>query len=170
MDLIARKYNKNTEDISSTINTDLYLPINEYSNNKDLVIGWTGSHSTVPYLHILDEILIKLAKKYKFKLLVMGTSDFNIEGVHVETVEWNSKREIQTLQKMDIGLYPLPNNEWIKGKSGLKAIQYMALGLPVVASNLGVIIELLKIISQVCSSIIKMNGLNLFHNLLKIPR
>jgi len=67
----------------------------------------------------------------------MGTNNFEIKGVDIECVKWNSNIEISTLQRMDIGLYPLPNDEWVKGKSGLKALQYMALGLPVVASNLG---------------------------------
>ena len=67
----------------------------------------------------------------------MGTNNFEISGVDIECVNWNSNIEIETLQRMDIGLYPLPNDEWVKGKSGLKALQYMAMGLPVVASNLG---------------------------------
>ena len=134
---IAQKYNKNTTDISSTINTKTYIPINKYENKKDLVIGWTGSHSTIEYLHLLDGVLQELSKKYKFKLLVMGANNFNISGVNIESVNWSSHGEIPTLQRMDIGLYPLPNDEWVKGKSGLKALQYMAMGLPVVASNYG---------------------------------
>lgn len=137
LDNIARRYNQNTTDISSTINTKTYIPINKYEDKKDLIIGWTGSHSTVPYLHLLDSVLQELSKKYKFKLLVMGTSNFEISGVNIECVKWSSNIEISTLQRMDIGLYPLPDDEWVKGKSGLKALQYMAMGLPVVASNLG---------------------------------
>ena len=137
LDNIAKRYNQNTTDISSTINTKTYIPINKYKNNKELIIGWTGSHSTVPYLHLLEGVLKELSKKYKFTLLVMGTNNFEITGVNIECLNWNSNIEIATLQRMDIGLYPLPNDEWIKGKSGLKALQYMAMGLPVVASNLG---------------------------------
>ena len=137
LDRIAKQYNVNTIDISSTINTDTYLPINKYTNDKKMILGWTGSHSTVPYLYLLKDVLLTLSKKYQFKLLVMGTSEFNIKGVDSECIEWSSDMEISILQRMDIGLYPLPDNEWIKGKSGLKALQYMAIGLPVVASNLG---------------------------------
>ena len=137
LDKIAKKYNKNTTDISSTINTKTYIPVNTYNKKEDLIIGWTGSHSTVSYLHLLDDVLKQLAKKYTFKLLVMGTDSFKISGVNVECVKWSTQKEIPTLQRMDIGIYPLPNDEWIKGKSGLKALQYMAMGIPVVASNLG---------------------------------
>jgi len=71
-------------------------------------------------------------------LLVMGApADFSLPGVTTEVVSWSEVGEVSTLQRMDIGLYPLPNDEWVKGKSGLKALQYMALGLPVVASAVG---------------------------------
>ncbi len=137
LDRIARIYNKSTTDISSTIDTKRYVPINLYRNDKTIVLGWSGSHSTIKYLHLLDNVLQRLSKHYKFKLLVMGTNDFDIEGVDVEAVDWSTQIEMQTLQRMDIGLYPLPDDEWIKGKSGLKAIQYMGLALPVVASDVG---------------------------------
>jgi glycosyltransferase involved in cell wall biosynthesis len=138
LDQIARRYNCHTTDISSTINTQAYVPCNPYSNDSPLVIGWSGSHSTAPYLHLLDDVLQRLAERYRFTLLVMGaSSDFSVPGVTVEVVPWSEVAEIPTLQRMDIGLYPLPDDEWVKGKSGLKALQYMALGLPVVASAVG---------------------------------
>lgn len=138
LDELARRHNPRTTDISSTINTHTYLPCNPYSNDKPLVIGWSGSHSTAPYLHLLDDVLRKLARQHRFTLLVMGAgADFAIPGVNMEVVPWSKEAEIPTLQRMDIGLYPLPNDEWVKGKSGLKALQYMALGLPVVASAVG---------------------------------
>ena len=138
LDELAGRYNSRTTDISSTINTRTYLPCNPYSNDKPLVIGWSGSHSTAPYLHLLDDVLRKLARQHRFTLLVMGAAaDFAIPGVTTEMVPWSEAAEIPTLQRMDIGLYPLPDDEWVKGKSGLKALQYMALGLPVVASAVG---------------------------------
>lgn len=140
LDAIAKKYNKFTTDISSTINTENYLPINEYKNDHQLVIGWSGSHSTSQYLYLLENVLMKLAKELDFKLLVIGDPNFIIEGINMKAIEWNSKEEVSLLQKIDIGLYPLPlDQEWVLGKSGLKAIQYMALGIPTVASNIGCI-------------------------------
>ena len=106
LDKIAQKYNKNTTDISSTINTKTYIPVNKYENKQDLIIGWTGSHSTVPYLHLLDGVLQQLSQKYKFKLLVMGTNNFKISGVDIECLKWNSNIEISTLQKLYWTLSP----------------------------------------------------------------
>lgn len=137
LDSLVRKYNAETTDISSTINTEKYLPIENYSNDHKLILGWSGSHSTVPYLRLLEPVLRALREQYDFKLLVIGTSDFDIEGIDVEAIPWNESTEVRDLRRIDIGLYPLPDEEWVLGKSGLKALQYMALGIPTVATAVG---------------------------------
>ena len=137
LDSIVRKYNSRSTDISSTINTDKYFPIEIYSNDHKLVLGWSGSHSTVSYLRILEPVLKILRERYDFKLLVIGVSDFKIEGLDVEVIPWNESTEVRDLRRIDIGLYPLPNEVWVLGKSGLKALQYMALGIPAVATAIG---------------------------------
>ena len=137
LDLIVRKHNSKTTDISSTINTDKYVPIENYENDHRLIIGWSGSHSTVPYLQLLAPVLRRLRESYDFKLLVIGTSNFTIEGVDVEAIPWSEANEVHDLRRIDIGLYPLPDEEWVLGKSGLKALQYMALGIPTVATAIG---------------------------------
>lgn len=135
---VASTYNSNCTDISSTINTDTYLPVNTYSNDHKIILGWSGSHSTSPFLYLLKDVLLELQQKIPFKLLVMGDATFHIEGLDVEAIPWSVEKEIPTLQRFDIGLYPLPlDNKWVLGKSGLKALQYMAVGLPVVATAIG---------------------------------
>lgn len=135
----AKQYNKKVTDISSTINTETYLPANHYNNNHKMVLGWSGSHSTSPFLHLLRAVLLELQKKMPFKLLVMGDAQFKMDGIEdLEAIPWSLENEISTLQRFDIGLYPLPlNSEWVLGKSGLKALQYMAVGVPVVATGIG---------------------------------
>lgn len=138
LDEFVRQFNQNTTDISSTVDTERrYLPLNNYKNDHQLVIGWSGSHSTSKYLYLLQEVLQKLAKKYDFKLLILGDASFNIAGVNTEAIEWSEEVEMSILKQFDIGLYPLPDEEWVYGKSGLKAIQYMALGIPTVATAIG---------------------------------
>jgi L-malate glycosyltransferase len=137
LDEIVRKYNQKTTDISSTINTDRYIPIENYSNNHKIIIGWSGSHSNVDYLRIIEPVLRNLRKQYDFKLLVIGTENFIMEGVDVEAIPWQESTEVKDLRQIDIGLYPLPDEQWVYGKSGLKALQYMALGIPTVATAIG---------------------------------
>ena len=138
LDSYARQFNANTTDISSTVNTETYQPVNAYSNDTTITLGWSGSHSTIRMLKTILPVFTELKKLVNFKLLIMGSKDFQLEGIPVETVEWSEEKEIITLQRMDIGLYPLPmDEEWVKGKSGLKAIQYMAMGIPTIASNTG---------------------------------
>ena len=135
---VAATYNSNVTDISSTINTDTYLPVNNYRNDHKIVLGWSGSHSTSPFLYLLKDVLLELQTRIPFKLLVIGDATFNIEGLDVEAIPWSLEKEIPTLQRFDIGLYPLPlDNKWVLGKSGLKALQYMAVGLPVIATAIG---------------------------------
>lgn len=139
LDAFVRKYNTNTTDISSTINTTLYRPKIDYEVKQKITIGWSGSHSTSKYLHLLDQVFIELTQLIPFRLLVMGDPAFKIAGVDVEAVAWSEDHEVATINKFDIGVYPLPDEEWVLGKSGLKALQYMALGIPTIATNIGTI-------------------------------
>ena len=137
LEAFVQPHNPNTTDISSTIDTDRYVPVNPYSNARRLTLGWSGSHSTSKYLHLLDDVLRELAQEIDFQLKVIGDPNFTMEGVDVSAQEWRERTEVQDLQAIDIGLYPLPDEEWVLGKSGLKALQYMALGIPTVATGIG---------------------------------
>jgi glycosyltransferase involved in cell wall biosynthesis len=144
LDSFVRKYNQNTTDISSTINTDLYRPKTDYSVKEKFIVGWSGSHSTSKYLHLLDDVFRELAKTHSFKLLVMGDENFSLEGVEVEALPWKESYEVEVISRFDIGVYPLPDEEWVLGKSGLKALQYMAVGIPTVATGIGTIFRIIN--------------------------
>jgi L-malate glycosyltransferase len=138
LDDFVRQYNKNTTDISSTVDTQYrYIPSISYKNDHILTIGWSGSLSTSKYFYFLGPVLQKLATQFHFKVLVMGDPAVKIEGVDLEAVSWTEENEIKVLEKFDIGVYPLPHEQWVYGKSGLKAIQYMAFGTPTVATAIG---------------------------------
>lgn len=123
--------------ISSSVDTDRFLPVNSYSNAKTPVIGWTGTFSSSIYLDLLRPVLQQLAKRRAFRLRVIGNFDYSLDGVDLEVIRWTARDEIEDLQAIDIGVYPLPLEEWVTGKSGLKAIQYMAFGIPCVATAVG---------------------------------
>jgi glycosyltransferase involved in cell wall biosynthesis len=144
LDSFVRKYNQNTTDISSTINTDLYRPKTDYSVKEKFIVGWSGSHSTSKYLHLLDDVFRELVKTHSFKLLVMGDENFSLEGVEVEALPWKESYEVEVISRFDIGVYPLPDEEWVLGKSGLKALQYMSVGIPTVATGIGTIFRIIN--------------------------
>ena len=123
--------------ISCSINTDRFIPINKYSNNEIVTVGWTGTFGSKEYLDILRDVFIDLSKRCDFKLRIIGNFKYELPGVNLEVIQWSSEREIEDLQGIDIGVYPLPFNNWVSGKSGLKAIQYMAFGLPTIATEIG---------------------------------
>jgi len=123
--------------VSSSIDADRFLPVNYYRNDDTLVIGWTGTFSTRRYLDLLRPVFRQLAKQRSFRLRVIGNFDYELPGVDLEVIRWSAEREVQDLQAIDIGVYPMEIEDWAGGKSGLKAITYMMLGLPCVATDTG---------------------------------
>jgi glycosyltransferase involved in cell wall biosynthesis len=125
--------------ITSSVDTDRFVPVNDYVNDRVPVIGWTGTFSSRPYLDLLRPVFLALAKERRFKLRVIGNFDYELPGVDLEVLRWSAEQEVAQLQAIDIGVYPLPlgDEAWVSGKSGLKAIQYMAFALPCVATAIG---------------------------------
>ena len=92
----------------------------------------------------LRDVFFELDKVCDFKLKFITNFDYEISGLDIEVIRWNKKNEVRDLQSLDIGVYPLEDSQWVKGKSGLKAIQYMAFGIPTVASDLGINSEIIS--------------------------
>lgn len=137
----ARRLNEHVTRISSTIDTVKYVPKACYAV-KRVTLGWSGSFSTAPYLHSLDHVLRELQKRHGVAVRVIGDAAFRIPGMEVEALPWRLASEIEDLVKTDIGLYPLPHEEWVLGKSGLKALQYMGMGIPTVMTPIGANLEI----------------------------
>jgi glycosyltransferase involved in cell wall biosynthesis len=103
-------------------------------------IGWTGTHSTLPHLYTLYPIFTILQRKFpgQWKLMVIADKAPELELPALEFRHWSKKTEIEDLLEFDIGVMPLPDNPWTNGKCGFKALQYMSLGIPSLASPVGV--------------------------------
>ena len=141
----AIQFNTEVTVVPSTIDTARYRPeLRRHSSDGVPVIGWTGSYSTFQHLEKTFPALAKLAKRHRFRLVVVGTRAPEIPGVEVEFRRWSSETEARDLADIDIGIMPLPDDPWSRGKCGLKALQYMALGIPPVVSPVGVNTEIVK--------------------------
>ena len=139
----ARQVNENVTIVPTTIDTEKYR-VTERMNGSELpTIGWTGSFSTVQHLDTLRAALQKLARQTRFRLRVIGTPTYKLDDIEVEAMSWRSATELEDLNSIDIGIMPLPDDLWSKGKCGLKALQFMALGIPTVCSPVGVNTEII---------------------------
>jgi glycosyltransferase involved in cell wall biosynthesis len=128
--------------IPTVVDTDVFRPAERKAQGPAVVLGWIGTHSTFPYLQTVFPVLEDLAQRHKIRLKVVGagTDDVTIPGVEVENLRWNLEREVADFQSIDIGLYPIDEAlyaGWASGKSGFKAIQYMSVGVPYVATPVG---------------------------------
>jgi glycosyltransferase involved in cell wall biosynthesis len=134
----ARQVNDHVTVIPTTIDTEKYRVPRSTEKSGPPVIGWTGSHSTVQHLDTLRGALKKLAEREAFRLRVIGAPSYDLPGVDVEVIRWRSETEVEDVAAIDIGVMPLPEDRWSIGKCGLKALQFMASGIPTVCSPVGV--------------------------------
>ncbi|MEQ9218614.1 MAG: glycosyltransferase [Cyclobacteriaceae bacterium] len=139
----ARKYNENVVVIPTVVDTEIHKPISSVKNQKQ-IIGWTGSHSTLQYLAMIIPSLQKLEEEMDFTFRVIANKDPQLPLKNYSFLPWNKKTEIEDLATIDIGVMPLPDDEWAKGKCGFKLIQYLALEIPAVASPVGVNTDIIQ--------------------------
>jgi len=133
----ASRYNERVSVVPSTVSMREYRPRPDPPASRMPVIGWTGSHSSLQYLGLVREPLQALRARRAFRLLVIGVERFEVPGVEVECRPWSAATEVRDLWDMDVGIMPLPDEPWARGKCGMKAIQYMGVGIPAVVSPVG---------------------------------
>lgn len=149
----ARPYTRDVRVVPTTIDTQYHQrPSVESENRKGLeagphstlTIGWTGSHSTLKQLEPLFPILEKLHETQPFRLLIIADQPPSELPSFAVFCPWDRGTEIADLLKIDIGIMPLYDTEWERGKCGFKALQYMALEIPAVVSAVGVNTEIVR--------------------------
>lgn len=140
----ARQVNDRVTVIPTTIDTEKYRVSQRKESSGPPVIGWTGSYSTVQHLDTLRGALKKLAARESFQLRVIGTPAYQCSPIDVEAMPWRADTELEDLSAIDIGVMPLPDDKWSKGKCGLKALQFMALGIPTICSPVGVNTDIIQ--------------------------
>ena len=140
----ARRFNSNVAVLPSVVDTDQFRPAEPPQAERaaqPFTVGWIGSPSTAPYLQILVEPLQQLARERPVRLLVVGGPAPAIAGVEVIEHPWSLEQEVPLIQQFDVGVMPLPDTPWTRGKCAYKLIQCMACSIPVLASRVGANVE-----------------------------
>jgi hypothetical protein len=130
--------------IPTPVEKERIMPVSK-DNHKIPTIGWIGSNWTTDYLKIIEPVLQKLSKELSFKFLTIGSRpDFRIPQIDHISEPWSYECENSYIGEMDIGIMPLPNNDFARAKGGYKIYLYMAGGIPIVASAVGINQEIIR--------------------------
>ena len=141
-------YTERVEVIPTAIDASVYCPHPQGMVDRIFTIGWIGSQGNLPYLLGIEDALAKFLKEHPAsRLLVVSDKEpsfTKLPNDRIEFIYWTAEQEVNLLRKMDVGLMPLEDSEWARGKCSFKMLQYMSVGVPVVVSPVGMNQEVLK--------------------------
>ena len=134
----SRRINPNVSVVNTGIDLRRYC-VRSYTAHtpKPVVIGWIGTPSSFPYLQKLENVFRELTNRYAVELRVVSSTDYLSPNIKVDNRRWSLETEVRDLCSFDIGIMPLPDDSWTRGKSGCKAVQYLGVGVPAVCSPVG---------------------------------
>jgi len=133
------QFNQNIWQVPSVVDTKQYVFRPDLLEQKtgEVCIGWSGSPTTMANIRVIAGALRTLAEQVPHRVHLIGGTEFDLPGVPYTAQKWSAETEVDDLRKMQVGMVPLPVNEWNKRKFYMKTAQYMALGIPTVATPLG---------------------------------
>ncbi len=142
----VRDVNQHVVIIPTSIDTEIHRPVPALRNTDTVVIGWSGSISTIKHFNSLVPVLKQIQQKYKTGVLFRLLADkaYVHSELQVDSLIWSAGTEVQVLNSFDIGIMPLPDDEWSRGKCGLKGLSFMACGVATVMSSVGVNVDIIE--------------------------
>ena len=130
--------------VPTVVDPTIFTPVAHAASDVP-VVGWIGTHSTARYLQALREPLAAAARRAPFRLKIVGAGvPIAVDGVAVENKAWRLDEEVADYQSLDVGLYPVDDDEWGRGKTGFKPVVYMSCGVPCVCSPVGGVQEFIR--------------------------
>lgn len=133
----ARQFNERVTVIPTSVDTERYHMEQARATNGKVVVGWTGSSTSQTYLEMFAPVLRDLARNERVELRVHSDRRPELPGVRFQWRPWSPETEVEEIREFDIGIMPMPDDEWAKGKCAMKALLYMSLGIPAVCSAVG---------------------------------
>lgn len=142
----AMQFNQNVKTLPTVIDTERYFPVDQSRESERVVIGWTGSQTTNKHFALVAPALKRLQQRFDRQIAfsVISERPVHIDGLDLNFTPWQKEREVHNLNAIDIGIMPLPDDDWSRGKCGFKGIQYMSLAKPTVMSPVGVNVEIIS--------------------------
>jgi glycosyltransferase involved in cell wall biosynthesis len=133
----ASRFNPRATVIPPSVDTDRYRPMRKHKFNSRMVVGWTGSSTSQTHLEMFAPVLVELLARRDVEIRVISDRKPVLPGIPYTWVPWSSEIEIEELARLDIGIMPMPDDPWARGKCAMKALLYMAMGIPAICSAVG---------------------------------
>ena len=145
LEAYARRFNPHVSVIPTPVDTERFQRHRGTGARTRVVIGWMGSSTTAEYLGLVQPALAAVATRYPgTEIRIVGAGSVPLHVPNLRTLPWRLEQEVEELRGFDIGIMPMPDDEWARGKCGFKALLYMSVGLPVVSSPVGVNCEIIR--------------------------
>jgi len=140
----ARRYNSRVTIIPSSVDTRRYNPSRKSRPNTRVVVGWMGSSTSQTHLEMFSGVLGELSARRDIELRVVSDREPILPGVDFTWRRWSAATEVDDLAQFDVGIMPLPDDPWARGKCAMKALLYMSVGVATVCSAVGANRDLIR--------------------------